>query len=177
MNDRLQYRRKEYKDTEIAYLAGIIDGEGSIYIGNFSCNPKTKLPYYQTNMQVTNTNKNLINWLKKIFGGLINKRTTKQHANNSRMQAYTWTATGDRLTHLCELMLPYLQCKRKQAEIMLEMRKTYTKNGAPRGKQGVPTLPEEVRIRRQQLMNEMRSLHIRTHSYKHKGHLPRVTID
>lgn len=177
MNDRLQYRRKEYKDTDIAYLAGIIDGEGSIYIGNFSCNPITQLPYYQTNMQVTNTDKKLIDWLQEVFGGLVNKRTTNQMPKNSRKQAYTWTATGERLTHLCELIKPYLIVKIRQAEIMLEMRSTYTKNGTPKGRQGVPTLPEEVRIRRQELMNEMRSLHIRTHSYTHKGHLPRVAID
>jgi hypothetical protein len=168
MNDRLQYRRKEYKEREIAYLAGIVDGEGSIYIGNFSCNPVSKLPYYQTNIQVTNTDKELIDWLCNTFGGLFSKRTQKQHASNSRKQAYMWTASGERLTHLCEIMMPYLICKRRQAEIMLKMRATYTKNGAPRGRQGVPTLDEGVRELRQSLMEEMRNLHIRTHSYKHK---------
>lgn len=178
MNDRLQYKRKEYKQTEIAYLAGIIDGEGSIYIGNFSCNPISKLPYYQTNIQVTNTDKNLIDWLYNTFGGLVNKKTKQQMPKNSRKQAYTWTATGERLTHLCEIIMPYLICKKRQAEIMLKMRATYTKNGAPKGQQGVPNLPDEVRILRQSLMDEMRSLHIRSssHVYKHKGHLPRVTM-
>lgn len=176
MNDRLQYKRKVYKETDIAYLAGIIDGEGSIYIGNFSCNPITKLPYYQTNIQVTNTDKNLIDWLQQIFGGLVNKRTKQQMPKNSRKQAYTWTISGERLTHLCELILPYLICKRRQAEIMITMRATYTKNGAQRGHQGVQSLPDEIRLLRQSLMEEMRSLHIRTHSYKHNGHLPRVAM-
>ena len=52
-----------YTIAELAYLAGIIDGEGSIYIGNFSSNAKTGALYYQTNMEVTNTDENLIKWL------------------------------------------------------------------------------------------------------------------
>lgn len=177
MNDRLKYMRKKYGNTRIAYLAGIIDGEGSIYIGNFSCNPKTKEPYYQTNIQVTNTDIALIDWLRKVFGGLVTHRTPKQTPSNSRKDVYTWTISGERLTHICELILPYLICKRKQAEIMLKMRATYKRNTSIKGKQGTQPLPNEIRLLRQSLMEEMRSLHIRTHSYKQIGHLPRVTID
>jgi len=177
MYDHSKYIRKEYKISEIAYLAGIIDGEGSIYIGNFSCHPKTKVPYYQTNIQVTNTDKPLIDWLQYIFGGLVNKRTKKQHASNSRKQAYMWTASGERLTHLCELLLPFLICKRKQAEIMLEIRATFeAKRGTVKGDNRKVYITEDTLITRQRLMDEMRSLHIRTHSYKNHGHLPRVTI-
>ena len=170
MNDWRNYKRISYKSTDIAYLAGIIDGEGSIYIGNFSCNTTTKLPYYQTNIQVTNTDKGLIDWLKETFGGLTNTRTRKQMPGNSRKQVYIWTVTGERLTHLCEEILPYLICKRRQAEIMLKMRATF-ETGSPN------RLGLETRHIRQSLMDEMRSLHVRTHSYKNNGHLPRITMD
>lgn len=174
--NRYNYERKEYTIAQIAFLAGIVDGEGSIYIGNFSCNPKTKVPYYQTNIQVTNTDKPLIDWLHEIFGGLLSKRTLKQHAANSRKQAYMWTASGDRVTHLCELMLPYLIAKKRQCEIMLKMRATFTPNHCEKGKQGIQRHSAELMNLRQSYMDEMRSLHIRTHSYKNKGHLPRVTM-
>lgn len=177
MNDWRKYTPKEYNQTDLAYLAGIIDGEGSIYIGNFSCNPITKVPYFQTNIQVTNTDKKLIDWLNETFGGLTNKRSQKQHDSRSRKQAYTWTASGDRLTHLCQLILPYIICKKRQVEIMLEMRATFNyKSTARIGVQGTQQIPVETLETRYRLMNEMRSLHIRTHSYKNKGHLPRVTI-
>ncbi len=160
------YKRIEYRDVDLAYFAGIIDGEGSIYIGNFSCNPKTGTKYYQTNMQVTNTDEPLIDWLIGTFGGLKSKRTQKQHAKNSRKQAYVWTASGERLTHLCECILPYLICKTRQCEIMLKMRATYARPRALPGTQGVTPLDEDLLERRAQLMDEMRSLHIRTWSYK-----------
>ncbi len=174
--NRYSYDRKEYSPTQLAYLAGIIDGEGSIYIGNFSCNPKTKVPYYQTNMQVTNTDKALIDWLFQTFGGLVSKRTPKQHPKNHRKQAFLWTASGERLTHLCELILPYLVVKRAQCEIMLEMRATFTPNHCKKGEQGIQRHSPELVNLRQSLMDKMRSLQIRTHSYKNKGHLPRVTV-
>ena len=170
MNDFRNYKRISYKATDISYLAGIIDGEGSIYIGNFSCNKTTKLPYYQTNIQVANTDKRLIDWLKETFGGLVNTRTRKQTPINSRKTVYMWTISGDRLTHICEEILPYLICKKRQAEIMLKMRATF-ETGSPN------RLSLETRHLRESLMNEMRSLHIRTHSYKNKGPLPRITID
>jgi len=167
--NRLNYIRKEYSIEQIAYFAGIIDGEGSLYIGNFSKNPKTGKPYYQTCMQVTNTDEPLIDWLVTVFGGLKNIRTKKQHSFNSRKQAYVWTATGDRLTHLCELILPYLICKKRQCEILLEMRSTYRQSYGGKGIQGTPEMPDSIREKRQSLMDEIRSLHIRTFSHKNSN--------
>lgn len=160
------YTRKEYTIAQIAYLAGIIDGEGSIYIGNFSSNPVTGNRYYQTNMQVTNTDKPLINWLYQTFGGLISARTPRQLAKNSTKPAWVWTASGDRITHLCEIIFPYLICKKRQCEIMLKMRSTYIKLQHKKGSQGIQAHSKELLDLRQSYMDEMRSLHIRTFSYK-----------
>lgn len=165
--NRYNYEKKEYSPTQIAYLAGIIDGEGSIYIGNFSRNAKTGSPYFQTNIQVTNTEKDLIDWLFETFGGLISKRTPRQMPKNSTKQAWVWTASGERVTHLCELILPYLLCKKRQAEIMLKMRATYTnERHSKKGHQGLIPLDKEIISLRQSFMDEIRSLHCRTYSYK-----------
>ena len=157
---------KEYTLTQIAYLAGIIDGEGSIYIGNFSCNPKTGSPYYQTNMEVTNTDKALIDWLLENIGGRFNHYTEKQTPKNSRKAVYRWIVSGDLLTHLCHLLLPYLIIKKRQCEIMIKMRKTYEVTGMQKGKQGIQSLPEEILIERKMYFDEMRSLHCRNYANK-----------
>lgn len=163
--NRYKYVKKEYLPTQVAYLAGIIDGEGSIYIGNFSCNAKTGSPYFQTNIQVTNTSKELIDWLEDTFGGLVSKRTPRQMAKNSTKQAWVWTASGDRVTHICELITPYLICKKRHAEIMLKMRATYTnERHAKKGNQGLIPLDAELIQLRQSYMDEIRILHCRTYS-------------
>lgn len=165
------YTRKTYNILDIAYLAGIIDGEGSIYIGNYSCNKETGARYFQTNIQVTNTDKALVEWLFQKFGGRVNTRTPGQIAENSRKQPYVWTISGELLTHICELIHPFLICKKRQAEIMLKMRATFTKEHRPKkGQHGIQSLDKELLDLRQSIMDEMRSLHIRTWSYKNHGH-------
>lgn len=161
------YTRREYTIAQIAYLAGIIDGEGSIYIGNFSSNPKTGAKYYQTNMEVTNSDQSLIDFLYNTFGGLVNAYTASQTPKNSRKKYWRWICTGERLTHLCEEILPYLTAKKRQCKIMLKMRQTYKGRGkgvSSKGIQGVQPYPQEVLDLRQQYMEEIRALHCRNYS-------------
>lgn len=162
---------KRYTDVQLAYLAGIIDGEGSIYIGNFSSNPKTGTLNYQTNMEVTNTDEALIDWLMNHIGGRKNKYTHKQTPTNSRRDVYRWIVSGDLLTELCHLLLPYLIIKKRQCEIMISMRKTFDKPTAQKGHQGKLRLTEEVLQLRKQYFDEMRSLHCRNYENKHSNRL------
>lgn len=163
---KTRIKMKQYTLTQIAYLAGIIDGEGSIYIGNFSSNPKTGTEYYQTNIEVTNTDENLINWLLENIGGRKSKYTQKQTPKNSRRDVYKWIVSGDLLTHLCLLLLPYVIIKKRQCEIMIEMRKTFEKTRICKGKQGVQPIDTEVLQLRKKYFDEMRSLHCRNYSNK-----------
>lgn len=157
---------QEYTIAQIAYLAGIIDGEGSIYIGNFSSNPKTGTLHYQTNMEVTNTDEKLIDWLMDNIGGRRTKYTHKQTPKNSRRDVYRWMVSGDLLTHLCHLLLPYLIIKKRQCEIMINMRKTFQRTGMQKGKQGVQPVDQETLRIRKQYFDEMRSLHCRNYANK-----------
>lgn len=157
---------KNYTISQLAYLAGIIDGEGSIYIGNFSSNPITGNPYYQTNMEVTNTEESLIIWLIDNFGGRRCNYTAKQTPKNSRRTVYRWIISGEDLTELCHLLLPYLIIKKRQCEIMIEMRKTFERKRASLGRQGTMPLEPEILEQRKRLFDEMRSLHCRNYANK-----------
>lgn len=154
------YIRKNYEIFEIAYLAGIVDGEGSLVIGNYSSNKKTGAIHYHTTLEINNSGKELIDWLHKTFGGNVLKYTPKQHAKNCRLQVYRYIANGDRLTHLCELIYPYVTIKKRQVEIMLQMRETY-KIRYKEGQQGFRGLNDDVLNLRQSLLLELRSLHCR----------------
>jgi hypothetical protein len=174
--NKYPYTKRTHTVAELAYLAGIIDGEGSIYIGNFSSNPKTNVPYYQTKIEVTNTDQGLIDWLCATFGGSKRAYTPKQTPKTSRKPVFNWNTSGDRCRDICELIMPYLIIKKRQAEIMIKIRATFIPT-VEKGRQGIAPLSQEVLVIRQQLMEEMRSLHIRVHSYTQRGYLPRVTID
>lgn len=161
-----RYISKEYSSTDIAYLAGIVDGEGSLTIGNYSHNKKTGVPHYQTILNINNTNKSLIDWLLNTFGGGYCHYTARQTPKISRQAIYRYIATGNRLTHICQLILPFVIIKKRQVEIILEMRKTYLPYTSKGGIQGTQALSQEILDFRYQCFLELRSLHCRKGSLK-----------
>jgi|SRR5579859_3341273 len=162
--NRYSYEPKEYTVAQLAYMAGIIDGEGSIYIGNFSSNPKTGSKYYQTNIEITNSDKDLMDWIASVFGGRITTYSMGQIPKNARRTYYRWIATGERVTHLVRILFPYFIAKKKQAEIMIKMRATYKpKMGVTRGVQGIAVLDKEVLDIRQSYFEQMQALHCRNY--------------
>lgn len=155
-----------HSTTDLAYLAGIIDGEGSIYIGNFSSNKKTGALHYQTSMEVTNTDGLLIDWLMSTFGGRRYLYTKAQLPKNSNREVHRWIVNGDLLTHLCHAILPFVIIKKRQCEIMINMRKTFDRPRTEKGKQGIQRIDDETMALRKIYFDEMRSLHCR--NYKNK---------
>lgn len=166
MSARSKYIRKEYPETVAAYMAGILDGEGSLTIGNYSCNKITGDKHYQCNIAVCSIDKILIDWIYDTFGGYHGVYTPKQTPKNSRHPVYKWQCSSDRLLHICQITLPFLVIKKRQAEILIEMRSTYKDLQNVKGKQNVQRLPKEILDHRESLFVELKSLHQRIYSYK-----------
>lgn len=166
MSARSKYIRKEYPETTAAYMAGILDGEGCLSIGNHSGNRKNGDKHFQVNIAISSTDEVLITWIVETFGGYKGIYTPKQMSRNGRKQVYRWQCSGDRLTQICEITLPYLIIKKRQAEILIEMRSTFRDAHNQKGKWQVQRVPEEILIRRKELFDEIRTLHNRNYSYK-----------
>jgi hypothetical protein len=135
-----------WTNTQLAYLAGIIDGEGTFYISNGD---------HRHRILVVNTDEILIKWLQDNFGGLVYKRTSKAHPNWK--MKYEWLICKTDITILCEALLPFLICKKRQAEVMLKLRKTFYQR-----KRGAQRVPEELREIRNQCKEEMTKLNHRS---------------
>jgi len=163
MSKRSDYIKKEYTVAQSAYMAGIMDGEGTFYIGNYSGNRKNGDKHFQTLIAVATTDKSLMEWLFNTFGGGFREYTPKQMAKNSRKKVYRWQATSNRMLHICELILPHLVIKKRQAEIMIEIRKTFNDAQNIKGRQHVQNLPKGILELRQTLMDELKLLHTRNH--------------
>lgn len=154
-----KYVRKSYKDTDLAYFAGIVDGEGCLTIGTYA-NTKKGTPIWNTYLQVSNTDEALIDWIVAVFGCNKVLYTPNQTPKNSRKLVYRWQCTGERLLHLCELILPYIVAKKRQVEIMIEIRKTFKLIEYNDGNRG-PSISQDVIDVRYKLMHEIHSLHCR----------------
>lgn len=97
-----------------AYLAGIIDGEGSITFAN---NGKGRWPCLA--IDVTSCDVELIDWLHSEFGGT--KRTRKS-TNPLWNDAYVWRVKKASAVRLLMEIQPYLRITKKKVRADIAIR-------------------------------------------------------
>lgn len=110
-------------NTELAYIAGIIDGEGTITLMRHHSN-QTPSP----EISVANTSFRLLQWLKKTVGAgvIIKKKIYQSHHTPS----YVWTLRSNAALTLMQAALPWLMIKDRRAKLILKDYKRLTpRNG------------------------------------------------
>ena len=107
---------------KVCYLAGLIDGEGSLYIQKI--NRKNGSTHYEIRFHITNTNPLLSSWLKSHFGGLVYER---KGCNERCKNRFEWVATRKLFDIIAPKVLPYLVIKHQQVKLGIEFRQTFTK--------------------------------------------------
>lgn len=138
------------KQTAAAYAAGIIDGEGSFTIGReFSrkkdiYNIKVKKCWYRLQIQISNTNKEVLHWFQNKFGGLVFQ--TKPTVTG--LPVYHWNLNGanKKTEKFLLATLPYLIVKRRQALVALDFCRL-----------NEPSSPEEKQLLRDSMFSLNRS--------------------
>jgi hypothetical protein len=104
---RIAFDVVERTPTEWAYLAGMVDGEGTIWYH------RARNTY---RLFVYNTNAEVILWIGQRFGGSIGRR----QVSRGYLPAYVWTATRMRdVQAILQGMLPYMIIKRNKALVAL----------------------------------------------------------
>lgn len=130
---------------ELAYFAGFIDGEGS-----FGLTPRKGKPTFQDRLEITQVNKEILEYLASIFGGHIYllSRQTK-----TRRVAYRLLIMGDTLKNLLPAIIPFLKLKKLQAEMILKYQQTLYYGGRK--------LSEGVYAERKNIKEKLRGLNRR----------------
>jgi hypothetical protein len=100
-------------NEKAAYLAGIIDGEGTVYAQRIRSG-------FNIRVYVVSTDVRLIRWLEQNFGGLVYSRQSKLHPEWKTK--WEWVVDKAGTTKVLSLVLPYLIIKREQAELGLALR-------------------------------------------------------
>ena len=128
----------KFSDTEIAYTAGIIDGEGCIFA--YRPNPKTHSRNITIGVTVGITDMIIPCWLKAKYGGGL----SEQAYSNKKWKSYaTWGLTGPKCMTLLELLIPYLKIKKHQAYLAIECQLLQkTQGGSIKYKEGGPKKQE-----------------------------------
>ena len=112
-------------NEQLAYFAGLLDGEGCIRIGQYKNVIGVKS--YRGFIQIAMTNKNAIDWLKENIGG--GKYIDYKKNNPNSKVCYYWTVNQKRGKCLIKRALPYLVVKRQQALKFLQFCDTLQPSG------------------------------------------------
>ena len=137
-------------EIEWSYLAGIIDGEGTITIERTTSlatmrGGRHATPKFQTTLSVTTTSTVLLDWLQHRLGGNRYKMT------GTNLQCYGWKFNSRKARKILDGVRPYLIIKARQADIV----QTFFDGRI--GYRNLRCSPEEV-ARREGLYAEIRSL-------------------
>lgn len=113
------------RDTILAYLAGIIDGEGCIYI-NTKKATATRRPGHTVVLTIVQKERGWLEMLQERtgFDGTM-------YTYNRASPVTAWRLTGKDAIEMLEAVLPYLTLKKNQAEGALELAKTISLKRKP----------------------------------------------
>lgn len=150
--------RGKVSESQLAYLAGIVDGEGHFNIhktraGNQRCT-NTR---FQAEVIIVNSSYALMEWLIETFGSSIcARKKDKAHYK----QTWRWRIGANNAAELCRWLLPYLIIKKQQAELLIEFIDDRPEKPCRISGRGSKTPPEEQR-RRERLWVRMSELNDR----------------
>lgn len=110
-------------EPEWAYLAGILDGEGTITL---SVRQNRKVFSATNRILIFNTNRDMIDWIQERFGGILRIHLREGHNNrDGRHESFggktvyrlDWANIPD-ILHILRGVIPYLTAKKVAAEMV-----------------------------------------------------------
>lgn len=113
--------RRQWEATELAYLAGFLDGEGSITVFNFVDKRYPRRQGSVLRLSAYNTNLAVLEWIAFRFGGRVG--LVKRRRIDWK-QSYIWERGGRNAAEIIEACLPFFKVKRQQAELFMEVAAT-----------------------------------------------------
>ena len=117
-------------NEQAAYIAGLFDGEGSIY---FAKRPekkkKHKGPGYRTSisqrisMEITMTDKSVLTWVHEVLGvGTLNKKPRKGFRKDGTkyLMQWKWRCTFRDAFYVCCILWPHAHTKLPKIQQILD---------------------------------------------------------
>lgn len=138
-----------WSDIQLAYLAGFFDGEGSVYL--YKRMKPEGWPNHDIRFQITNTNKDVIEWIHQTFGGQIYYRDRSSQNPNWKPN-YWWHANRQIFDRVAPAIYPFIIVKKAQLELAFEFRKTYSSKNRHHGDMNA------INQLRDEMVHKMRSL-------------------
>ena len=112
-------------ETEKAYIAGFIDGEGSIGFRK----THSERGYYDTTvrLRVTQCSREVLDWIKIVTD--IGSVRQWARCSNKHQSRFEWYCSGKNAIALLKLLYPYLLVKKPQASLVFRFEDTMVGQG------------------------------------------------
>lgn len=150
---------RKNRNEVYSYLAGIIDGEGSIDVSVAIPVKQRKSHSYRIRLKCSMCKDGAIKLLKKEFGGKIFLRTRKNPRHNP---LFEWSIRSDLALNALNKILPYLRIKNRQAILAIELHELVSKTILnEKGKQGFQRTSKKESFKRRLLCEKIRKLNAR----------------
>lgn len=166
--------------TELAWQAGIIDGEGTVTLSR-QIRKGRPSPAFRPMVTVTNTNPDIVMPFVEMWGGAMYKRPDKRKAKKWA-DSWTWYCPRSSVIEFLKSIRPHLRAKHKQADYLIDFMlhcKSFprSKGSAMGGKRGgsKPLGIEEI-FYRESVWNGVRMLNAKG-QFSRKGGIPNAPIN
>jgi hypothetical protein len=141
------------KETQKSYMAGFVDGEGTIYVDYRRT--KKNFPSLHYQLSVFSTNLPILELLHQEWGGNLRKYAKSRSIKHKQIYSIYWGS--DKCLPVIKAIYPYLRIKKRHAEIIMELSKLKCERSHGRGRY----VPESTRLAREPLANELKVLNHR----------------
>lgn len=111
----------DLSDVDLAYIAGFLDGEGSITIHeNCKPSPRGLNPNHTMQVSIGNTDPRVIEWIHSKFGGSLCRR--KQRPGHKPV--LQWIIRAAMALPFLELIRPFVRMKCDQIDLAIEFQRS-----------------------------------------------------
>lgn len=145
---------------ELAYIAGLFDGEGCVRVDEFhiAASATRPKPYRRQQLKVFlgMTHFPTIRALYDQFGGTFARDASAHDKNPNHARRYMWGQSSGHAAKFLRQILPFLICKKEQAELAIQFQQHIRDcDSVFRKHRGVPPNLDEIRSHRRQLIDEL----------------------
>lgn len=132
-------------ETEKAYLAGLIDGEGSVSIIRATTPNARHGISHQLRIMVFNTDFKMISWVKKTVG--YRYISYRKQQSERHKPSYAYSVTAQKAIEVLRAVYPYMITKRAQAEVAFMFSSTIKNVGRKGIEQEVFSFRDECKLK------------------------------
>ena len=141
-------------DEDFAYLAGLIEAEGTFRIKSWKPSNKPN-KVYNASLEIGNTRYPIFPWLMDRFGGNI----SFSHPKRNKRACAIWSIQSRSLEEILNKIYPFLRTRKKKVcEKLIEFNKTILPNGGDRHSETFKKRMDAIIAKRDLIIEEVHHL-------------------